>query len=228
LRLRPLSACQAADFALFGGNQSAAGAFSSRQLAEEDAMRALRSGLISIAILLGLGFGLASAQQGENLASPQQKAQQEKAQQTKAGQAGTTEPSSHAPTAMPDESVVLWNGRLTVPGAPADSQTVPAKYSERNDALDRLPTMAFPLPLTDEQRARIRATVGKTPAASASARPAELLPSGIDVRQLPRELTAEIPATRNLGYVRTADRILLVSPPSRIVMGEIAAQGASK
>jgi hypothetical protein len=189
-------------------------------------MTALRSAVVTLAILLGLGFAL--AQQGENLSSPQQKAQQEKAQQTKAGQAGTTEPSSHAPTANPDDSAVLVDGRLAVPGAPADSQTVPAKYSARNDALDRLPTMAFPLPLTDEQRQRIRAAVSKAPVESAGAQSADLLPSGINVRDLPRELTAEIPATRNLGYVRTADRILLVSPPNRIVVGEIAAQGASK
>jgi hypothetical protein len=192
-------------------------------------MRALRLVLISVAVLLSLGFGLASAQQGENLASPQQKAQQEKAQQTKAGQAGTTEPSSHAPTAMPDESVVLWNGRLTVPGAPVDSQTVPSKFSKRNAELDALPTMAFPLPLTDEQRARIRAAVSKAPVETgANVHSADLLPSGISVRALSDQLTAEIPATRNLGYVRTANRILLVSPPSRIVMGEIADQGSQK
>ena len=191
-------------------------------------MRALRSGLVSLAILLGLGFGLGLAQQGENLASPEQKAQQEKAQQTKAGQAGTTEPSSHAPTAPPDESWVLWNGRLTVPGAPADSQTVPAKYSERNDALDRLPTMAFPLPLTDEQRQRIRAAVSKVPAESANAGLAELLPSSVNVRELPPDLTQGIPATRNLGYVRTDDKILLISPPSRIVVGEIPGQAPAK
>ena len=45
-------------------------------------MAALRSGLVTLAILLGLG--VAFAQQGENLATPQQKAQQEKAQQTEA------------------------------------------------------------------------------------------------------------------------------------------------
>ena len=189
-------------------------------------MTALRSAVVTLAILLGLGFAL--AQQGENLASPQQKAQQEKAQQTKAGQAGTTEPSSHAPTAKTDATAVFVDGRLAVPGAPADSQTDPAKYSERNNALDELPTMAFPLPLTDEQRQRIRAAVGKAPVESASAQSADLLPSGITVRDLPRELTAEIPATRNLGYVRTSDKILLVSPPNRIVVGEIADQAASK
>jgi hypothetical protein len=185
-------------------------------------MRALRSGLATLAILLTLG--VAAAQQKENLASPQQKAEQEKAQQTKEGKAGTTEPSSHSPSAPPDQSWVFQNGRLVVPGAPADSQTVPAKFSERNDALDRLPTMAFPLPLTDEQRQRIRDAVSKAPVEASNARPADLLPSGINVRELSNQLTTEIPAMLNLGYVRTGDRILLISPPSRIVMGEIPDQ----
>ena len=189
-------------------------------------MRALRSGLATLAILLTLG--VAAAQQGENLASPEQKAQQEKAQQTKEGKAGTTEPSSHAPTAPTDESFVFQNGRLVTPGAAADSQTVPAKYSERNNALDALPTMAFPLPLTDEQRQRIRAAVSKAPAESANTGLAELLPSDINVRELPRDLTQGIPATGNLGYVRTSDKILLVSPPNRIVVGEIPDQAPTK
>ncbi len=56
------------------------------------------------------------------------------------------------------------------PGAPADSQTVPSKFSERNAALDELPTMAFPLPLTDEQRQRIREAVSQAPVEGATAR----------------------------------------------------------
>jgi hypothetical protein len=182
-------------------------------------MTALRSGLVTLAFLLGLGF--AAAQQGENLADPKQKAQQEKAQQTEGGRAGTTEPSSVAPTAKPEETAPFVDGRLTAPGAPADSQTVPAKFSARNAALDELPTMAFPLPLTDDQRKRIRDAVSKAPVAKADVRLADRLPSGIVVRDLPQELTAEIPATRNLGYVRTSDKILLVTPASRIVVDAI-------
>jgi hypothetical protein len=185
-------------------------------------MAALRAGLITVAFLLGLGF--AFAQQGENLASPQQKSQQEKAQQTAPGRAGTTEPSSHAPTAPPDASWVFENGRLITPGAPADSQTVPAKFSERNNALDELPTMAFPLPLTDDQRQRIRETVSKTPVATANVHSADLLPDDVEVRVLPPQLTAEIPAVRNLSYVRTSAGVLLVSPSNRIVVGEIPAK----
>jgi hypothetical protein len=190
-------------------------------------MRALRFSLATLAILLTVGF--AAAQQGGNLASPEQKAEQEKAQQTKAGQTGTTEPSSHAETAPPNESWVFWNGRLTAPGAPADSQTVPAKFSQRNNSLDELPTMAFPLPLTDEQRQRIRDAVSKTPVeTTANVHPADQLPSGINVHDLSDQITSEIPAMRHLGYVRTHGRILLISPPSRIVMGEIPDQAPSK
>jgi hypothetical protein len=190
-------------------------------------MAALRAGLVTVAILLGLGFAVAQ-QGGENLSSPQQKGQQEKAQQTESGRAGTTEPSSHTPTAPPDPSWVFENGRLVTPGAPADSQTVPSKFSERNAALDKLPTMAFPLPLSDEQRQRIRDAVSMTPAASANVHSAELLPNDVEVRALPDQITAEIPAVRNLSYVRTSDGVLLISPANRIVVGEIAAQGTAK
>ncbi len=183
-------------------------------------MLALRFGLVTLAFVVGLG--LAVAQQGENLSSPQQQNQQEKAQHGEDGRAGTTEPSSHTPTTKRDQSFVFENGRLNTPGAAADGQTVPSTVSERNAELDALPTMAFPLPFTDEQRQRIREAVSKAPVEGANARAAELLPSGINVRELPRQITEQIPASRNLRYVRTSDKILLISPSHRIVVGEIA------
>jgi hypothetical protein len=189
-------------------------------------MAVLRAGLITIALLLGLGFAV--AQQGEDLASPQQERQQEKAQHGDDGRAGTTEPSSHTPTAPPDASWVFQNGKLVTPGAPADSQTVPAKFSQRNNALDELPTMAFPLPLTDEQRQRIRDAVMKAPVETADVHSADALPIGVEVRLLPRPVTEQIPAVRNLGYVRVSDRVLLVTPSSRTVVSEISEPGAKK
>ena len=43
------------------------------------------------------------------------------------------------------------------PSGPIGSfgQTIPAKFSKRNDILDHVPTMAIPLPLTDEQLKQI-------------------------------------------------------------------------
>src|SRR6478752_6313608 len=43
------------------------------------------------------------------------------------------------------------------PSGPIGSfgQTIPAKFSKRNDILDHVPTMAIPLPLSDQQRKQI-------------------------------------------------------------------------
>ena len=170
---------------------------------------------------------VASSQPAENLASPEQKAQQEKAQHTVPGRIGTTEPSSHAPSTKPQDTAVFVDGRLVVPGAPADSQTVPSLFSERNAALDALPTMAFPLPLSDEDKQRIRDAARQAPVVRTEVHPADLLPIGLEVRELPAQVTAAIPATRNFGFVRTSDRVLLVLPSSRIVVGEIADRTAT-
>jgi hypothetical protein len=52
----------------------------------------------------------------------------------------------------------------------ATTQTMPAKFSQRNDVLDRVPTTAWPLPLNEEQRRQIFNSVmadGSPPAAGA-------------------------------------------------------------
>ena len=54
---------------------------------------------------------------------------------------------------------VLVDGKWNVPGAPVDSQTVPAKFSEGNAALDKRPIMAFPLTLSDEQKQKLVAAI---------------------------------------------------------------------
>lgn len=190
----------------------------------------LRCGAITTALLFGLAFAGAQQPQGQgnegrgkNLAAPGQQQQQEKAQQTEAGRAGTTEPSAEAKTAKPEDSAAFVDGRLAAPGAPADSQTVPAKFSKRNAALDGLPTMAQPLPLTDDQKQRILAAVksANAPVAQVDLHPADQVPSAVALSPLPDQVTANIPAVRNHGFVRTAQGILLVMPASRIVMAEI-------
>src|SRR5882757_4960625 len=84
----------------------------------------------------------AASQQPAPSADGQQQ-QQERAQQIPAGKAGTEEPSSHAPAEKPQDDMVLVNGVLAVPGAPTDTDTVPAKYSARNAADDKLITVAY-------------------------------------------------------------------------------------
>ena len=106
----------------------------------------LRPSFASVTALVGLCALLAGsavpsyAQNAGGLAQPEQQRETEKALQTPSGKTGTNEPTAEAPT---QDQSVLVNGALNVPGAPKDSQTVPAKYSARNAALDKLPTMAF-------------------------------------------------------------------------------------
>jgi hypothetical protein len=149
-------------------------------------------------------------------ASPQR--QGEQAVSTPSGKTGKEEPTAHAPT---QSSAVFVDGKLNVPGAPTDSQTVPAKFSERNAKIDKLPIMAMPLGLSDEQRRAILDSVKQAnpPVQTTAAKPAEELPLNIEVHDL--GVAASIPEVAQLKIVKTPDRILLVAPSNRIVVGEI-------
>lgn len=59
----------------------------------------------------------------------------------KSQQGGKEEPGSHASGANNDaqNDAVLVGGKLNVPGAPQDSQTVPSKYSKHNAEIDAQP-----------------------------------------------------------------------------------------
>ena len=152
-------------------------------------------------------------------ATTDQNRQGEQAVSTPSGKTGKEEPTAHAPT---QSTAVLVDGKLNVPGAPADSQSVPAKFSERNDKIDKLPIMAMPLGLSDEQRRAILDSVkqANSPVQSTAAKPAEELPMNIVVHDL--GVAASIPQAARLKIVRTSDRVLLVEPSNRVVVGEIA------
>jgi hypothetical protein len=160
-------------------------------------------------------------QSGSSQLSPtvSQQRQGEQAVSTPSGKTGKEEPSAHAPS---QDTAVLVDGRLNVPGAPKDSQTVPAKFSERNDRIDKLPIMAMPLGLSDAQRRAILDSVKQAaqPVQTTSAKPAEGLPAGIVVHDL--GVSSSIPEVARLKYVRTPQGVLLIQPSNRIVVGEIA------
>ena len=143
---------------------------------------------------------------------------------SKPDQNATQEPSSKTagPTAPGPE--IFANGTLTVPGAPTDSDTTPAKFSPRNDALDHLPTMARGPALSDAQRKLIVDTVkaGTAVPARFAAAPAMILPLGADMQPWPQDVLGQIPDLRDTKYVSLADKILVVLPNSRIVVEEIA------
>ena len=107
----------------------------------------------------------------------------------------------------------------------ATPQTMPAKHDEDVAARDRLPIMAQPLPLTDEQKHQIYTSVmnnSQIPTATISAEPATILPGSVDLAALPDGMEQQIPAVRGYKAVKTRDKVLLVQPASRVVVGEIA------
>ena len=167
------------------------------------------------------GVSMAVAQQPAAPADGQKKSQQENAQRTQSGKAGTEEPSSNAPTIKPPSDAVFVDGALAVPGAPADSQTVPAKFSQKNAADDELITTAYTFKLlTDEQRRAIYQGLKDQPAGSAfNADVGVELPAAVELRAVPDDLIARVPQTKDYQYAVANDRVLLVSPPNRIVVG---------
>jgi hypothetical protein len=196
----------------------------------EDAMRltlSLTTSLATAALLAGLGY--AAAQQSQavqpNQATPPnqgdagQQQRHNQMLQTTPGKNGAEEPSSHLPTTT--DTAVFVDGKLNVPGAPQDSQTVPAKFSAHNHQLDELPTMANPVNLTDEQKHRIAEGVAKAnaPVEAIDAKPADMLPVTTRTSELPQEV-ADIPGIGGFKVIRTKDKILLVRATSMVVRDE--------
>src|SRR5262249_58172964 len=122
------------------------------------------------------------------------------------------------PNAKPQENAVFVNGALAVPGAPASTDTVPAKFSAKNTADDELITIAYTFKtLTDDERRAVYQALKDLPAGSAfNAGIGTKLPPGIELRPLPDEVAARVPHTRGYRYVVAKDRVLFLGT-SRIV-----------
>jgi len=123
------------------------------------------------------------------------------------------------------------SGAVATPAAPAGPigatlQTMPAKVSQRNDLLDHLPMMAWPLRLNEQQRQQIYQAVmadKSQPVASAGAlKPAAPLSydQQRDMHPLPQAL-AGIDGLQGLHYVKGKDKVLLVRPANGIVVDQI-------
>jgi hypothetical protein len=112
---------------------------------------------------------------------------------------------------------------LAVPGAPANADTVPAKFSAKNAADDELTTITYTFKtLTDEERRAVyQALKGQPPGSAFDADIGTKLPPGIELRPVPEEIVARVPQTRDYRYAVAKDRVLLVGT-SRIVVGVFA------
>ena len=113
-------------------------------------MRLIHIPIAAVAFYAGLSISIVPAQQQPVVAPPQlgqgpNPVQQQQApadpqghDRAKSMQGGKEEPGSHAAD-VPSPEPVLVNGKLNVPDAPQDSQTVPSKFSEKNARLDTKP-----------------------------------------------------------------------------------------
>jgi hypothetical protein len=133
------------------------------------------------------------------------------------------------PGATPDAPGALAAVTTNGPPAPVGStrQTVPANLSESNDTLDRVPIMAWPLGLTDQQRQRIYQAVmadkGAPTTDSANLAPAHALSTPValnDMHPLPSSI-GDVERAQGLKYVKTKDKVFLVVPANRIVVAEL-------
>ena len=149
-----------------------------------------RSQASALALSFVAGIGLAAAQQQPPPADPQQQS-----------------------------NAVFVNGALAVPGAPANTDTVPAKFSAKNAADDKLIIIAYTFKtLTDEQRRAIYQALKDQPSSAFNADVGTELPPAIELRPVPDEVAARVPQTRDYRYVVANGRVLLVGT-SRIVVG---------
>jgi hypothetical protein len=134
-----------------------------------------------------------------------------------------------AQSKAPDDHVFV-DGVLAVPGAPADTDTVPSKVSARNAASDKLPTVAFVLKgLTDDQRREIVQALGGRPdLALSSADVADTfvvgseIPSRVALQALapvPDALAAKVPELRGTGFMRAGGSLVLVDLDNSLVIG---------
>ena len=108
----------------------------------------------------------------------------------------------------------------------ATRQTMPSTISEGNAALDKLPTTAMQFPLTEEQRKLVTTSVAAVPKTETNAELSNLhvamfLPIGTPIQEFSGELIQQFPSARRYKYIKIDDRILIVDPPNRTVVGEI-------
>ena len=129
----------------------------------------------------------------------------------------------------PAQNNVFVNGALAVSGVPANTDTVPAKFSAKNAGDDELITIAYAFKtLTDDERRAIyQALKDQSTGSAFNADIGTKLPPGIEPRPVPEELAARVPQTRDYRYAVATDRVLLVGT-GRIVAGVFADGPASE
>jgi hypothetical protein len=142
------------------------------------------------------------------------------------------EPSSKGPGAG-DQTAVLIDGKLAVPGAPPDVDSVPSKYSARNAADDKLSIAAYRLKgLSAEQRSDLYSQLSGQPTAGGSSGDTEIsavvgaqVPSNVvldgSLKPLPAAAVDKVPELKGIVYATSAGKVVLVDATTRTVVGVV-------
>ncbi|MEP7029836.1 MAG: hypothetical protein ABI830_02755 [Pseudolabrys sp.] len=110
----------------------------------------------------------------------------------------------------------------------ATGQTMPAKLSQRNDVLDRVPMMAWPMKLTLDERQNIYKAVmadKSQPSAGADTlKPADYISveqAFNEIHPLPKDVEGSNAQLKGLTYMKAKNKVLLIDPTIRVVIDEI-------
>ena len=127
----------------------------------------------------------------------------------------------HGETPKPAPTAAFVNGALGAAGAPADVDTVPAKFSEKNARDDQLITVAYTFKnlSDDERRAISQALKDQGGTTSFNGEIGTVVPFSIELRPVPDAVVDRVPQTKGYQYLKAGNRVMLVSPPDRIVVG---------
>ena len=185
-------------------------------------MQRFHSGVIAVALLAATS--LAAAQQ--------EKTQQNSADEALTRSAPEAKDPPQAPAAARQNEAsqsgtqqngpIFTDGKLTASGAPHGTQDEPAKFSAKNDKLDNTATLAYPIPLTDEQKRAISQRLSQAPASNITAKVTDQVPATLALQELPADMAASIPSVGDYKFLRLNDRVLVVNPRESVVVGEIA------
>jgi hypothetical protein len=187
---------------------------------------------VTLAIALGAGGGAGQAQDNVDGQKVKEVTKQDSVPpltgENKSEQGGKVEPSAKIPHTNPNPNVLV-NGVLAVPGAVADVDTAPAKFSERTNADDRLPIAGYRLKhLSPDQRSEIVQGLGSqrdtAPAGDNEvfARLGAEIPSSTAMtalRPMPDALTTKFTALRGTAFMRAAGKVLVVDLDNSVVVG---------
>ena len=144
------------------------------------------------------------------------------APEQKGGQKGDTQPVGMEP---PHNNTGPTGDQTAHGPIGAGPGTMPAKFDDDVAARDRIPIMARPLPLSDDQRRRLYDTImsnASLPVTPTDADPATILPATLELSELPSGMADEIPVIRGYKIIKLQDRVLLVAPANHVVVGEVS------